>query len=164
MIGKKRTFCWDIVDTVYSDIPEFNSNKFSVAKYEEILWSTKAVRLKFKEWYSIDAHYILAVTTRKSHENGHCFTWVTECLKEIMNQKRFLEDGSANYCQMISVLKSFPDMNKLLGLLLPDTEARKFRFDRRRIDEVIFEYQSVQASIINLMFRTTPAGGDVKLT
>lgn len=159
--GLKYTFCWEIINTVYSSIPIY-SRKFSVKRFERVIQSTAVVvKSKFKQWYkidTIDTHYVLDVAesqrSRLASKGEHYFTWVTECLKEIVKRKRLLEDESGGCTEMKYILDMSSEMNTLLNIMLPKGEAQKIHFDQGRIKKVISEFNDVQTSITNHLVRT----------
>lgn len=162
--GRKYTFCWEIVNAVYSSIPMYHSSQFFLKKYEEFIRSTSIIVVsKFKDWYKIDAHYSLDVTdpqkSKLASKGEHFFTWVTECLKEIVRRRQLLENESGDIEEIKTIKEKSPEMNKLLNIMLPKGEAQKFHFDQGRVQRAISDFEGVKTSIIDHLVRKTSSGG-----
>lgn len=160
LTGGKCTFCWEIINAVFSVIPGY-SRKFDLKRYKEVITCTSIiVKSKFNKWYKLDSdNCALDVNdSQRSSMSEHYFTWVTECLKEIVRRRRVVrhEDGDRKEMEMIS-MKS-PEMNKLLTMLLPKVEEQKLYFDKDKILKAISDFKDVVDSINNHLIRGVSSG------
>lgn len=134
-------------------------------KYIEVIRSTASiVKSKFKDWYKIGTDNVITIAEsqrpRLTSKGEHYFIWVTECLKEIVKRRRLLEVESGDLQEMEYILEKSPEMNQLLNTLLPEGEAQKIHFNKRRVEKAISEFQAVQTSIKNHLVRKTSSGGE----
>ena len=131
-------------------------------RYEEIIRSTAIiVKSKFKDWYKIDSDFVLTETN--SQTRGYYFTWVTDCLKEILKKKRLLEREKGDEQEMNNIAKKASEMNMLLNIMLTQGEAQKLLFDQRRVDKTISEFRAIKTSITNQLIRKTSSGGEERM-
>ena len=150
--GVKHAFCWEIVNSVYEDIPLYP--KFNLQRYDKVIKCTAAIsKSKFKEWYKIDTRK-LTLVVKESSRSGHYFIWITAVLKKIMERRRALENESCDSNEMETILVKCSEMNKLLGYLLPQEEAPKMDFDRTRVQKAVNDFDNAKKSIINHLIKT----------
>ena len=150
--GVKHAFCWEIVNSVYEDIPSYP--KLSLQKYDKVIKCTGAIsKSKFKEWYKIDTRK-LTLVVKESSRSGHYFIWITAVLKKIMERRRALENETCDRNEMETILVKCSEMNKLLEYLLPREEALKLHFDHTRVQKAVNEFDDAKKSIIGHLIRT----------
>ena len=150
--GAKNVFCWEIVNSVYEDVPFYP--KFSLQKYDKVIKCTGAIsKSKFREWYKIDGDKFTLVVKEPSR-SGHYFIWIKTVLMRIVERRRALENETCDRNEMETILVKCSEMNKLLEYLLPREEALKLHFDHTRVQKAVNEFDDAKKSIIDHLIKT----------